>query len=154
MLCLSSSNRMKIPKCLTVIYSVALTVLLGSFSRAQWAPESYVCLHNHSFCLSFPSLSFFYLYFIYYSLDPKAVKYSSSNYDYMPEKPLASSIWPASNCPHCLNLQLAIDVVWESLDDTSLWAHHRYSKCDGDLWAVSTSWKGCFCKSNPLQEQR
>ena len=89
---------------------------------------------------AFPSLSFFYSYLINYSLDPKAVKYSSSNYEYTPEKLLASSIWPASNCPCCPNLQLAIDVVWESLNDAS-------SPCKHTTGTASvTETLGCFHK--------
>lgn len=107
-----------------ILYSVSLTVLLGNLSRAQWTPESYACLQNLSFC---PSFSFLFIIKLLtnYSLDSKAVKYSSSNFDCMPEKLLASSICPASNCSHCPNLQLAIDVVWESPDGaTSPWVHN------------------------------
>lgn len=73
-----------------------------------------------------PSLSFFIIkLLINYSLDSKAVKCSSSDFDYMPEKLLASSICPASNRSHCPNLQLAIDVVRESPSGaTSPWEHN------------------------------
>lgn len=43
---------------------------------------------------------------------------------YMPEKLLASSIWLASNCPHCPNLQSTTDVVWESFHDDSSSCEH------------------------------
>lgn len=76
-----------------------------------------LCLFVQSFLLPFLPFPFFYLYLINHSLDPKAVKYSSSNYKYMPEKLLASAVWRASYCPRCPNLQSAIDVVWESLSD-------------------------------------
>lgn len=106
------------------LHSVALIVLLGNLSRAQWATESYACLQNHSFC---PPFSFLFIIklLINYSLDCNAVKYSSSNFEFMPERLLACSICPASNCCHCPNLQLAIDVVWESPDGATFpWEHN------------------------------
>lgn len=106
------------------LHSVALTVLLANLSRARWATESYACLQNHSFCPSF-SFPFSIKLLINYSLDSNAVKYISSNFEFMLEKLLASSICPASNCCHCSNLQLAIDVVWESPDGATFpWEHN------------------------------
>lgn len=83
------------------------------------------------------------MYFVNYSLDPKAFKYSSSNYDYMSEKPLASSVWQPSNCPPRPNLQLAIDLVWESLDAVS-------SLSTPQVQQVSRRPLGCFPKVEEL----
>lgn len=106
---------------------------LSELSRAM-----FVCVVIPS---ALPSLSFFYLYLINYSLDPKAVKYSSSNYKYTPEKLLASAIWRASYCPRCPNLQSAIDVVWESLSDVCL-----LLVCTPQEQQVSWRPLGCFHK--------
>lgn len=114
LLCLLSNNRMKMPDrgVLCCIHRPIRKLFQGSVS--SW--DLFVC----TICLAF------YLYLVSRSLDPKAVKYSETNCEYTPEKLLASSICPTSNCPHCPNLQSTVDVVWESIDDALFpWCPHK-----------------------------